>query len=246
MHRGLLKSLLILRSFFGVITFLVITFVLCLLAIAEVLTFNRKNVADGLIRIWGVITCGLFGVRVKVEGAEHIPKTACLYLFNHSSFFDIFALVTVISQVRFGAKSELFKIPVFGRVMRLLRMLPIERGDVEKVKRVYAKAIERMTPESQFALSPEGGRSNSGTELLPFKSGPFIFAIQAQIPICPVVIIGASDILPKTSFLPNTERFNREIVIRFLPMVAVKGSSLNDKVVIQQTVRQSMSSFLNR
>lgn len=240
-----LKIICRIRSFVSVLVFPLVTVVLSLLTILEVFTFRRRQVMDRYIYWWGAVTCWLFNVKIKWEGLENLPQESCLYLFNHTSFFDIFAMVTKISHVRFGAKSELFKIPFFGKAMALVKMLPIERGDVEKVKAVYAKAISRMQPGDQFALSPEGGRSSGQKGLMPFKSGPFIFAIQAKIPLCPVVITGAQDVLPKNAILPNADQWQRTITIRFLPMVSVQGMDLSAKTKLQESVRESMSAFLN-
>ena len=121
------------------------------------LILGNRKVDDWHIRTWGKINYRAFGVRLSVHGIENIPTEGCLFLFNHSSFFDIFALCGALPSVRFGAKAELFKIPVFSQAMRMMGTLPIARQKREEVYKVYEEAKLRLKTE-KFALSPEGGR----------------------------------------------------------------------------------------
>ena len=203
------------------------------------LLFNNRNTDSFFINIWGRVTCWTFGIDVKVEGRENIPDSGCLFLFNHSSFFDVFALCVALPEVRFGAKAELFKIPVFAQTMRMMGTLPIARNNREEVYKIYEEAKVRFANKEKFALSPEGGRFY-GPHLSPFKAGPFIFAMSAQAPLVPVVITGAYECLPKHAIFTNKERKNRTIHLQILKPVSTVDFDKNGRQLLQYTVYSKM------
>jgi 1-acyl-sn-glycerol-3-phosphate acyltransferase len=236
-----MKFVFILRSFLAGVFFLVLTLV-CSVAVMIIAGVSVRF-SNQIIRAWGKLSLFVFGVRLQSNWESPRLPGACLYLFNHSSFFDIIALASLIPEVRFGAKIELFKIPFFGQAMRRLGMLPIARSQPEDVFKVYEDAKERVQSGQQFALSPEGGR-NTEEKLLPFKSGPFIFALQTGLPLVPVVIRGANDVMPKGSVLPNSDRWSRRISVVFLEPVDVSAWTLENKKELQALVFTKMNALL--
>jgi 1-acyl-sn-glycerol-3-phosphate acyltransferase len=215
----------------------------CLLALANLLVGNKKS-ENKIVQLWAHYTLKMFGVEVVERGKENLPKSGCLYLFNHTSFFDVFVMHAKLRGVRFGAKIELFKIPIFGKTMLKIGVLPIARDQRSEVIRVYERAQARAQAGEQFALSPEGGRSFDSKQLRPFKSGPFIFAIRAQIPIVPVVIKGASEVLPKGHWLPNLTQWRRVIEVQYLEKIEVAGLSIEQRAQLSGLVRSRMSDVL--
>lgn len=232
-----------LRSFIGVFLFIALTGVMSAVLILEVLVVGNRRFEDRWIQLWGEITLKIFNVKVRVSGQENIPQGACLFLFNHTSFFDIFAMFAAYPHFRFGAKIELFSIPIFGKAMEKAGALPIARQKREEVMKVYDRAVERVARGEKFALSPEGGR-NYEEKLLPFKAGPFLFAINAKMPMVPVVIRGAKDILGKGQFLPNWKSWQSEITVVFLPAVSVESKTEEDKKELQELIFKEMSDVL--
>jgi 1-acyl-sn-glycerol-3-phosphate acyltransferase len=117
---------------------------------------------------------------------------------NHSSMFDIWALsATLPGSVRFLAKQELFKIPLLGPAMRAAGHIPIDRAARKKAFEAYDQVGKMIRAGfSSPVVFPEGTRSRTG-ELLPFKNAPFGLAIAAQVPIIPVYVHHAFEILPK-------------------------------------------------
>ncbi len=204
----------------------------------SILLSNKKN-DDWIIATWAKIACKIFNVKVRVHNKHKIPQRGCLFLFNHSSFFDIFAFCSVLSDVRFGAKIELFSIPFFGYAMKKAGTLPIARGSREDVFQVYREAIPRLQNHERFALSAEGGRFY-GEHLSPFKSGPFIFALSSQAQIAPVIISGAYETLSKSDFLANKNQWQSVINLYFLDPVSVDGKNLEDRQQLQKEVYQKM------
>jgi 1-acyl-sn-glycerol-3-phosphate acyltransferase len=202
--------------------------------------FRNKDFDDGVIMLWGKICCRMAGVSVTVKGKENLPREGCLLLFNHSSFFDVFAIAGYLKGVRFGAKAELFKIPIFGKAIASAGTLPIDRKNREGVFKIYDEAKARFLKGEQFVLSPEGGRFY-GPQLSPYKSGPFQFAMSVQVPVVPVVIMGAYEALPKGAFLFNLEAWKHEIVIDILPAIPTLGYSSSNRHELIKKVYEQMN-----
>ncbi|MGE3756278.1 MAG: lysophospholipid acyltransferase family protein, partial [Pseudobdellovibrionaceae bacterium] len=135
-----------------------------------------RDFQNWALHFWGIVSCSVFRVKIRVHGKENLPKAGGLVLFNHQSLIDIIILQYITGRIKFGAKIELFKVPFFGPAMRLSGMLPIARDNVQDVIRVYKEAEARAAQGELFALAPEGTRQKVD-QLGPFKSGPFIFAI---------------------------------------------------------------------
>ena len=209
------------------------------------IVFNSRAVDDWIIEMWGRGSCFFSGVNVRVIGSENIPKdSGCIFLFNHSSLYDVFAIQGFVKRgLRFGAKIELFKIPMFGMIMRRVGMLPIDRRNRSAVLRIYEMARDLIAKGNCYALAPEGTRSETN-KLAPFKTGPFILGIEAQAPLVPVVVEGASEILPKGAFLPNATRWTTTIQLRILPPISTKNYTLERRYELQAIVRQEMLKYL--
>lgn len=235
----------ILRSVLASLGFVVVTFALSFSTIFCSFFTNSNRVARWHLKWWGRIACWMYGVHVHVKGFSHWPfDQGAVVLFNHTSFFDIFAMTGYLPDMRFGAKQELFKIPVFGAAMRRVGILPIDRARREKVFKIYEKSTERLRAGEKIALAPEGGRTATPQEIKSFKSGPFVFALQADVPLIPVVIWGAYDIMPKGSFLPNATKASSDLYLEILPVVYLSEDDREDRDVLQERVRQSMQSVL--
>lgn len=233
----------ILRSILATVLFAVITVILSIFLVLEAIFFNYRPLEDKVVWFWSVSALKLFQVKVTAEGVQNIPEGSCLFLFNHTSFFDIFAMHAIYPHFRFGAKIELFSIPFFGQAMRKMGALPIARHDREKVFQVYAAAKERVAKGEKFALSPEGGRSFE-PKLMPFKAGPFIFAIHSGMPLVPVVITGAQKVLGKGQWLANWKQAGGEIHVRYLDVISVSGLQDKDKKDLQKKVFSEMEKYI--
>ena len=237
-----MKLVALFRSILVTALFPFTVLVLGPIAIAGHALFKSRKQDDAIVSFWGRLCCRMAGVKVIVEGRENIPEAGCLFLFNHSSFFDVFALAGYLPGVRFGAKSELFKIPIFSHAMRAMNTLPIARNNRDEVYKIYEEAKERFANHEQFALSPEGGRFY-GKELSPFKAGPFIFAMSAGAPVVPVVILGAYEALPKGSILFNKSRLNHTVFLKILEPVETRNFTQDTRKELQKVVYDKMNAM---
>lgn len=228
------------RSLFMVLLFPLWTVICSLLAILANIIFNNRALEDRIVYLWTRTICRMFGVRVLVHGSENIPDGGFLYVFNHSSFFDIFAMSGYLGSFRFGAKIELFRIPFFGAAMKRAGILPISRSRRDEVFKVYQAAESRIRNGERFALSPEGTRQDNDRVLAPFKSGPFVFAINAKAPIVPVVVKGAADVWPRHTYIPMMGTWRRTITLEVLPPISSEGFTLEQRPLLQERVRKAM------
>jgi len=155
------------------------------------------------------------GLRVRVEGRENIPAGVCMFAANHTSNADAAAIVGAIPRrlAIFGRKS-LFDIPIVGLAFRLAKFVPVDRGNREAALASVKQAIEYMNQGYSFLVYPEGTRSMDG-RLQRFKKGAFVMAIEAGVPIVPVICTGAHRVMRKKSLVIHpgkvTVRFAKPI-----------------------------------
>jgi 1-acyl-sn-glycerol-3-phosphate acyltransferase len=193
------------------------------------------------------VRLGLFlsGIRCRLLGRENIQRTrAAVYAVNHASnveppiIFD--ALHELFPRLRILYKAELRKLPILVRAFDLAGFVPLERGNRAQSRPAISSAVEALRAGNSFLIFPEGTRSRTG-ELLPFKKGGFIMAIQGQVPIVPVAIKGARDAMRKGSFTiqPVT------VTVRFGEPVETTGFTIDDRDKVVQEVRGRIESLLN-
>ena len=149
-------------------------------------------------RNWARALLRLAGVQVHVIGPENVrTDRPQIFMANHQSDFDILIVLAYIpGQFRWIAKKELFKIPVFGKAMRNAGYIEIDRQNHEKALKSLDEAAQKIREGKSVVTFPEGTRSRDG-KIRPFKQGMFHLAIQAGVPIVPISIIGAHEIMPK-------------------------------------------------
>jgi len=220
-----------------------VTLILGSVGILLCLVVPTGNAVLPLARVWARILLRLSRVRLVVQGAERIrPPGPYLFLSNHQSQFDILAVVLAIpGQFRILAKKELFYIPVFGWVLKLSGFVGIDRSNREKAIRSMDRAAEKLRRGTSLLIYAEGTRSPDG-RLLPFKKGGFVLAIQAGVPILPIVIRGSREILPKGSLQirPGT------ITLAVGEPIDPSRYSLERKEELMSEVRGAMERVLGR
>lgn len=237
------------RSLFGTIFSFIWTFGYGCVAILVLMIFPSQSLRDFFYRTWGAVCVFLFGVEVELRGGSFFPmpgQPGSVCLFNHTSNFDIPVVNSVLrGSVRWGAKIELFKIPIFGSILRSMGVLPITRSNREEVFKVYSESIPRIKNGECFFLAPEGTRKD-GSRIFPFKSGPFVFAIEAQCLVVPVLIYGAWRIQPKGQILPACGKWRNKLVVEVLPPISTKGLKIGDRAQLQDQAFRSMTEAFER
>lgn len=185
---------------------------------------------------WHKVLLRTARVKLTVIGQENIPESGCLFLFNHLSLYDIPVMIAAIPKpAKFGAKAELYKIPLFGRAVEAYGSLKIERSNRQNAIETLNLARSRLANGECFCLAAEGTRQPL-PQIGEFKSGPFIFAIQAQAPIVPVVIYGTDKILPKKQLFLNFN-IQKNVTVQLLPPVPTTGYTVDTREDLKNKVR---------
>lgn len=190
-------------TIYSVLLFVVLMLVFSLLILIPLLISERGDRASFFfIRLWAGIWSFLSGVRYEVHGLENIDRSKpYIYIFNHRSFVDAPVIPLMIPQeVRSIGKKELSKIPVFGTVVGMLAVW-VDRSDAESRRISIEKLIRFLNQGISIVVAPEGTRNNSAETLLPFQKGAFRLAVETQIPILPMAVIGADKIMSRGSLL---------------------------------------------
>ncbi|CAI2718854.1 lysophospholipid acyltransferase family protein [Nitrospina watsonii] len=177
-----------------------LSIVMSSLCIGARLIDRSGDLSHRISSFWGRLLCRLNGIRVEVEGLEHIrPDRAQILIANHQGFFDIFGLSGYLPiQLRWVAKASLFRIPFVGWSMRASGYIPVERDSRKKAHQAFMASIEKLKAGYSIVIFPEGTRSADGI-IGPFKKGSHLMAMRARVPMVPVTLIGSGRIIRKGS-----------------------------------------------
>ena len=182
------------------IIIVLLSIVLGTLAVLARLFDSSNNLSHRVSRLWGRLLCTLNGIQVDIEGLEHIRKDqAQIFIANHQGFFDIFALNGFMPvQIRWVAKSGLFKIPFVGWSIAASGYVPVDRSNRKKSYQAFLATIEKLKAGNSIVIFPEGTRSVDGT-IGPFKKGGLLLSVRSGAPLVPVTLLGTGNIIRKGS-----------------------------------------------
>lgn len=190
-----------------------------------------------------LVRIGLFFSRVKIryEGDSKIPDGRFLLISNHRSNFD--PLVTAVAmrkyKLAFISKKENLTMPVFGRVVRRICYMPLERDDPRDALTIInhsAKLIKNN--ECSVCVYPEGKRSFSN-ELLPFHAGVLKIAQKATVPIVVATIEGTE--LVRDRFPRKTE-----VTLRIIDVVSAEEARSKRSVELGEILYNEMKQALGK
>lgn len=153
---------------------------------------------------WGKVWCWFSLVKVTVSGRENIDKnTSYVFVSNHQGAYDIFSIYGYLGHTfRWMMKKSLEKIPFVGFACRKAEQIFVDNSSPIAVRQTMAEARERLRDGMSLVVFPEGTRSRNG-KMSKFKKGAYQLATQFELPIVPITIDGAYDILPKDAKLPR-------------------------------------------
>ncbi len=156
---------------------------------------------------------GFSGISLKVTGRERLPdpKTPVVYVANHASFIDGFALTLAIRRpVSFVAKRELLSHWAPRILLSRLETLFVERFEREKGMADARRLVDATRHGAALAFFPEGTFINR-PGILPFQMGAFHAAAEAEVPVVPVAIRGTRAILVGDGWFPRRGRIGVSI-----------------------------------
>lgn len=195
-----------------------------------------RRLMNVCIRFWARAVLFFVGVRLTIKGGERAAGfTPAFFIGNHQSGLDIPIMICALrGQVRFMAKDSLFRIPIFGWVIRRYGFVPIDRTNVRRTLQTLREMLAAMkrNPISMTAF-PEGTRSRDG-QLLPFRRGTMKVVQQAGLPVVPFAIDGSMLVHHPSRLLrakpgPVTLTFAEPIPAE--SAVAMDQDELQDRVV---------------
>jgi len=187
--------------------------------------------------------CGKVITRVNPSWRLHIsgeviddPRRPYVVVSNHQSVADIPLISNLPWEMKWMAKKELFKIPVFGWLLKLSGDIAVDRGDARSGILALRKAKEYLEKKCSVLIFPEGTRTKDGS-VQPFSNGAFHLAIKNKIPILPIVIDGTYQAIQKSSW-----RFGKpsNIFLRVLPPIETAHLTLADLEALRESVRSSI------
>jgi 1-acyl-sn-glycerol-3-phosphate acyltransferase len=179
------------------------------------------------------------GMGIRIHGAEHVSKAPRIYVSNHTSWFDIFALASVLHNYTFIAKMELSRLPLFGKAARAIGMVFIERQNRKAAFESYREAAAMVRTGKSVIVCPEGTRGYDYA-LRPFKKGPFVLAISAGVPIVPTIVYGVIEVQSKGSMRIRPGRAD----IHFLAPVDPTAYGYDQRDELAEIVWQRMAAAL--
>lgn len=196
------KVALALRSAITVPLFFIFTIIISALFIL-VMTLRLRRAGEWFVQFWSRMFLLVPPMSYEVTGAEHIhPGTQYFFLANHLSNFDIPLLFRAIpTPIRYLAKKELYKIPVFAQALHVAGIVKIDRGAGQSSYAAINQGVARAKANGySLIVFAEGTRSRDG-ELHPFKKGAFRMAISTGLPVVPVTVNGTWEVWPPGSKL---------------------------------------------
>ena len=204
--------------------------------IAIVVSFFTRtgNPVHIIARIWARGILFVSRIKVTVNGLANIdPSRSYVYMSNHQSNFDIPVLLACLPvQFRWLAKAELFKIPIFGRAMHGAGYVKIDRFNQESAFESINEAARKMKDGVSVMIFPEGTRSRDGS-IRPFKKGGFVMAVDAGVPIVPIILQGTWTIMDKSSLRINTG----EVSLNIKAPIATTDYTRDSKDGLMKSVR---------
>lgn len=160
------------------------------------------------------------GVKLNVVGEENLwSHRPAVFLFNHQSQLDMLLLGALLRRdFTAVAKKELEHDPVFAPIGYLASVAYVDRKNSEKAREALKPVVEALKDGRSIAIAPEGTRSPT-PRLLPFKKGAFHMAMQAGVPVVPIVMRNAGDLMRPHSLVIS----NGTVDVAVLKPISSKG-----------------------
>ncbi|AII05412.1 putative phosphoserine phosphatase/1-acylglycerol-3-phosphate O-acyltransferase [Rhodococcus wratislaviensis] len=171
---------------------------------AGLLTQNRQTGANLVGSFGPDLALAICGINVRIKGKENAwSARPAVFMFNHQSSLDMLVIGSVIRRDVTGvAKKEAARDPRFIPVGALLDVAYIDRADSTKARAALRPAVEKLQSGISIAIAPEGTRSPT-PRLGKFKKGGFHLAMQAGVPIVPIVIHNAGERMWRNSLVAH-------------------------------------------
>ncbi|MSO55970.1 MAG: 1-acyl-sn-glycerol-3-phosphate acyltransferase [Acidobacteria bacterium] len=209
--------------------------------LALALLFRWKGVLYILGHGGVALGAALAGIRTRTAGGHHVPAgRAAVFCANHQSNVDPPILFNALHRrLHVLFKAELKKLPLLGRVFVAGGFVPIDRKSRDQSMAAIEQAAQSLAAGNSFLTFPEGTRSRTGA-LLPFKRGPFLMALKAQVPVVPVAVQGGTAAMRKGSPIVRPVT----VSVRIGEPIETKGMDASDREELADRVRAKVEELL--
>jgi 1-acyl-sn-glycerol-3-phosphate acyltransferase len=211
------------------------------IGIALAVLFRWKNLLYMLGHGGVALGTSLAGIRTRVAGREHVPAgQAVVFCSNHQSNIDPPILFRALHrQLHVLFKKELTKLPLLGKAFQIAGFVPVDRRSREQSMAAIDQAAESLRKGNSFLTFPEGTRSPTGA-LLPFKRGPFVMALKAQVPVIPVAVQGGTASMRRGSPIVRPT----VVSVRIGEPIPTTGMSVSDREQLANLVKTRVEELL--
>lgn len=202
-------------------------------AAVGLLTGQRRRGVDLATSLFAHVASAIGDVEVVVEGEQHLwSHRPAVFLINHQS--SLIDLLVTTTALRGGftavAKREAGEIPVLGRLLKLADFAFLDRADGQQSREALDGARQRLEAGVSVVMAPEGTRSYS-PQVGQFRKGAFHLAMQAGVPIVPIVIRNAGELMWRNA---RTARPGRVEVVVHEPIPTAEWTKPDlDAAVVQ-------------
>lgn len=193
-----------------------------------------------ITQVWGRLICLFSFTRVTCIGSENLNRHQnYVFVSNHLSSFDI-PICMSICPVAFSflAKNQVKKIPFVGYLAQNMHILVDREDERSRIKSLKIMQEWLTQRKRSLLLFAEGTRNTSNNPIKPFQSGAFKIALESQLPLAPITIIGSQKILsPNLKF--RVYPF-RQIVVVFDKPISTEGLTSSQVPALKNQVREIM------
>lgn len=205
---NIIKSLWV---WFSSILFVILAFPVALILWLLSLAFDSRRLMNNRwMVIQGIVVTKMSPFwKVITEGREKIDHDqAYVIVPTHQSMLDIVFFNMLRHRLRWVSKIEVFRVPLLGWEMRMVKYIELVRGNKSSVIKMMEQCVESLQDGISVVLFPEGTRSLTGV-IGKFKTGAFQLAVKTDKPLLPVLIDGTGEILPKKGLIFGSRRIVR-------------------------------------
>lgn len=193
----------------GVVVAACVTLPMC---IAQVISHRFHSTARNFKR-WATRWARgiLFGLGLRVELTEAAPldpSQPYVFVANHQNALDIVAIAARLPYpFGFVAKGELSHMPLIGFALRHSASILLDRSEPRRALEGMKEAAQRIREDNSVLIYPEGERSYAAA-MGPFKKGAFLLALEAGVPLVPLVVCDAYQHLDERRYIGRPGRMH--------------------------------------
>lgn len=223
---------------------------LCLLwcptsVVARGLTGPRLS--QGIMKRWCEGIVRDVGIDIVAEDLHKLAGPPSVIVVNHASVLDIPVIGSLIGEIdyRWVAKKSLFRVPLVGWHLWACGHIPVDRSRGGNLSRMQERVEQVLGEGGSVVFFPEGTRSPDGA-LEGFRAGAFISAVQAGVPVLPIVLDGTHSLMVKGSLeLPRST--HKRVRVRVLDRVELPtaGDAKDRAEALRDEARRRMVAALD-